>query len=115
LAAAIGEKELARRAPSFANALRKSESQDARDRHVFARFLAHTPRACHSGPASRQLPHLGRTARAVAAETFQPMCEIGIVPPKPALHDNRSDFSSLLCVAESGRDNHHAGKPGWQG
>ncbi len=37
-AAAIGEKELAGRAARFANALRKGESQQARDGYVLAGF-----------------------------------------------------------------------------
>src|SRR5260370_39596627 len=105
-ATAIGEEELARCAACFADTLRKGERQHARYRHVFTRLLhpkclafrsflsrricaehmRRATRACHPGPAGRQLSHLAGATRTVTAETFPPICEIGGVAAKSALH-----------------------------
>ena len=50
-------------------------------------------------------------ARAVTAETVQPVGEVGIVAAEAALHDHGSDLGSLLRVAAFGRGAHHARKP----
>ena len=50
----------------------------------------------------RKLSHVASAARAVAAESFQPVSEIGVVPSKSALHHNRSDLRSLARVAGPG-------------
>ena len=115
-AAAIGEQELAGCAARFADALRKGERQQARDRHRPRPRRLAPIRACarHPSPAGRQLSHVAGAARAVAAETFQPMREIGIVAAEAALDDHGGDLGSLLGVAELGGGNHHAGKPGRQ-